>query len=65
MWTLRIVMVQKLLSHRLNLLQRRRTMDLQALLIVAFVVSFDIAITIWPLWRAHVRLNAQAEQEAA
>jgi NADH:ubiquinone oxidoreductase subunit 4 (subunit M) len=58
-------MVQKLLSHRSNLFQRRRTMDLQALLVVAFMVSFDIAIAIWPLWRAHVRLNAQAEQEAA
>jgi hypothetical protein len=57
-------MVQKVLSHRSNLLQRRRTMDLQALLIVAFMVSFDIAIAIWRLWRAHVRLNAQAEQEA-
>ena len=65
MWALRIVMAQKLLSHRSNLFQRCRMVDLQALLVVAFMVSFDVAIAIWPLWRTHVRLNAQAEQEAA
>jgi len=65
MWALRIVMAQKLLSHRSNLFQRRLMMDLPALLVVDFMVSFDVAIAIWPLWRTHVRLNAQAEQEAA
>lgn len=64
-WALRMGMVQKWLSHRSNLFQRRRTLDLQALLGVAFMLSFDRAIALWRLWRAHVRLNAQTEQEAA
>ena len=64
-WTLCIVMLHELLGHFLYLLQGRRPMDLQALLVVASMIPFDVAIAIWSLRRTDVGLDAQAEQEAA
>jgi hypothetical protein len=65
MWTLRIGMLQKVLSHRSYLFQGRRPMDLQALLVIASMIPFDVGMAIWALRRTHVGFDAQAEQEAA
>ena len=48
-----------------NLLQCGRPMYLETLLIVASVISRDFGIFIWKLRRANMRLDTQAEQEAA
>jgi hypothetical protein len=48
MWTLRIVMLQKVLSHRSYLFQGRRPMDLQALLVLASMIAFDVGMASLP-----------------
>jgi hypothetical protein len=63
--SLLVVMLHELLGHRSNLLQGQRAMDLQALLVVASMIPFDVAIAIWSLRWTHVGFDAQAEQEAA
>jgi hypothetical protein len=57
-------MLHELLGDGSSLSQSRRAMDLQALLVVTFVIPLNVAITVWSLWRAHVGFDTQAEQEA-
>jgi hypothetical protein len=63
-WTLMIVMVLELLSDTLDLFQTLRPMDVKALFFVASMISLDMSIFLWLMWRAQARFDLDAEQKA-
>jgi hypothetical protein len=63
--TLMIVMMLELLSDTLDLFQTLRPMDVEALFFVASMISLDMSIFVWLMWRAQARFDLDTEQKAS